>query len=232
MDEGKRPNHLGVWLVLLGLLGLNIVLSFLDLGVLNPILTIAIAALQAFVIVTFFMYMRSAAPVPRIAAAIGFFWLFLMIALTMTDYQTRFEDIALGRLLPEPGWESPPVGAVPNPLAESDYSPAPLQPAPTPAPTAFDAASGEHIYVSVCIVCHGEGLGEAPRAGDKAAWLKRMEQGVDTLVAHAFNGFKGMPPKGGHPELSEQDIRNAVGYMLYASGIELPRRAGSKIESD
>ena len=205
---------------------------FLDLGILNPILTIALAALQAFIIVTFFMYMRSAAPVPRIAAATGFFWLLLMIGLTLTDYQTRFEDIALGRLLPAPGWESPPAGAVPNPLTEPGYSPAPQQPAPTPGPTAFDIASGEHIYISVCIVCHGEGLGGAPRAGDKAAWLKRTEQGVDTLAAHAVNGFKGMPPKGGHPELSEQDIHNAVGYMLYASGIELPKRSGSKLESD
>jgi cytochrome c oxidase subunit 4 len=222
MDERTRRNHLLVWLLLLGLLGLNIALSFLDLGIFNPILTIAIAALQAFIIVTFFMYMRSAAPVPRIAAATGFFWLLLMIGLTLTDYQTRFEDIALGRLLPEPGWEAPAVGQVPNPLSESGYSPAPRPPAPGAA--APDAASGERVYASVCIVCHGGGLGGAPRTGDKAAWLKRAEQGVNGLVDHAVNGFKGMPPKGGHPELSEQDVRNAIGYMLYASGIELPRR--------
>lgn len=72
MDERTRRNHLGIWLLLLSLLGLNIALSFLDLGIFNTILTIAIAALQAFIIVTFFMYMRSAAPVPRIAAATGF----------------------------------------------------------------------------------------------------------------------------------------------------------------
>lgn len=222
MDERTRRNHLGIWLLLLSLLGLNIALSFLDLGIFNTILTIAIAALQAFIIVTFFMYMRSAAPVPRIAAATGFFWLLLMIGLTLTDYQTRFEDIALGRLLPEPGWESPGVGQVPNPLSESGYTPAPQPSAPGTAVP--NPASGEQVYASVCIVCHVGGLGGAPRTGDKAAWLKRAEQGVDTLVDHAVKGYKGMPPKGGHPELSEQDVRNAIGYMLYASGIELQRR--------
>ncbi len=222
MDERTRRNHLLVWLLLLGLLGLNIASSFLDLGIFNPILTTAVAALQAFIIVTFFMSMRSAAPVPRIAAAAGFFWLLLMIGLTLTDYQTRFEDIALGRLASKPGWEAPAAGRVPNPLSESGYSP--VSRPPTLAAAAPDAASGERVYASVCILCHARGVGGAPRTGDKAAWLKRSEQGVDTLVDHAVNGYKGMPPKGGHPELSEQDVRNAIGYMLYAAGIQSPRR--------
>lgn len=227
MDERTRANHLGVWLVLLGLLGLNVGLSFLDLGIFNPVLTIAIAAFQAFIIVTFFMYMRSAAPVPRIAAATGFFWLFLMFGLTLTDYKTRFEDIALGRLLPAPGWESPSVGALPNPPIGPGRPPA-----PTPGSGTFDPASGEPIYASVCIVCHGQGLGGAPRAGDKSAWLSRLKQGTDTLVVHAVDGYRGMPAKGGHPEFGEQDIRNAIAYMLYASGIALPQRPDGKIEPD
>jgi cytochrome c oxidase subunit 4 len=223
MANKKLHHHLGIWLVLLILLGLNIAGSFLDLGAFNRPLTIAIAALQAFLIIGFFMYMRTAAPVPRIAAAAGFVWLLIMMGLTLSDYRTRPEDIALGRLLPEPAWESPPHGAVPNPLAESPgYRPSP-EPvsyhSPKPSAAAgFDAAAGKRVYQSVCIACHGQGLLGAPKVGDKAAWQPHFEHGMEMLISHAVNGYKAMPPKGGHPELSEQDIRNAIGYMLRDSG--------------
>jgi cytochrome c oxidase subunit 4 len=232
MDE-KIRHHLGLWLVLLVLLGLNVAGSFVNLGSFNPALTLAIAGIQAFLIVSFFMYMRAAAPVPRIVAATGFVWLLIMMGLTLSDYRTRPEDIALGRMLPEPAWESPPQGAVPTPLsAGRDYRPEP--PAPRPAKPAMaqaaaaagsSPASGEQVFQKVCSACHGQGLLGAPKVGDKAAWQPHAAHGMEMLVSHALNGYGAMPPKGGHPELSEQDIRNAIGYMLGASGITLPSGA-------
>jgi cytochrome c oxidase subunit 4 len=227
MDDQLR-HHLGLWLVLLVLLALNIGGSFLDLGAFNPALTLAIAGIQAFLIVGFFMHMRAAAPVPRIAAAAGFVWLLIMMGLTLSDYRTRSEDIALGRMLPEPSWESPPSGAVPTPLSASrDYRPEP--PAPRPerpatvqaAGAAAGSADGEQVFRRVCSACHGQGLLGAPKVGDKAAWQPHAEHGMEMLVSHALNGYGAMPPKGGHPELSEQEVREAVEYMLRASGIEL-----------
>jgi caa(3)-type oxidase subunit IV len=229
MDERLR-HHLGLWLLLLFLLGLNIGCSFLNLGAFNPVLTVLIPGIQAFLIVSFFMYMREAAPVPRIVAAAGFVWLLIMLGLVLGDYRTRPEDIALGRLLPEPVWEAPAQGAMPEPLAATlGYRPPP-PPSSRPArletagAMAATADNGQRVYETVCSACHGQGLMGAPRLGDKAAWQPHAEHGMAKLVSNAVNGYGAMPPKGGHPELSEAEIRDAIVHMLRDSGIDLGGR--------
>lgn len=82
------------------------------------------------------------------------------------------------------------------------------------------AADGKATYESVCKMCHGAGVGGAPKLGDKAAWASRIAQGVETLNDHAIKGFKGkglMPPKGGRSSLSDDDVKAAVQYMVDGS---------------
>jgi len=74
--------------------------------------------------------------------------------------------------------------------------------------------SGEDIYSAVCAACHGTGAAGAPKLDDKAAWSGRLTQGVDVLYQHAINGKGAMPPKGGRTDLSDDDIKMAVDYML------------------
>ena len=83
--------------------------------------------------------------------------------------------------------------------------------------TSTAATDGGSIYQSACFACHGTGAAGAPKLGDKAAWAPRIEQGMDTLVSHALGGFKGMPPKGGQPHLSDDDIKAAIKHMVDAS---------------
>ncbi len=77
---------------------------------------------------------------------------------------------------------------------------------------------GEHVFNIVCIACHGMGVAGAPKMGNKAAWAPRIAQGKDILYEHALNGFTGksgtMPPKGGHSELSDTDVKAAVDYLV------------------
>ncbi|QKT03739.1 cytochrome c5 family protein [Ectothiorhodospiraceae bacterium 2226] len=86
---------------------------------------------------------------------------------------------------------------------------------------ADDVKAGEQVHQQACFACHGTGAAGAPRTGDKAAWAPRIEQGMDTLVKHAIEGFRGdkgfMPPKGGATHLSDEQVRNAVVYMVQAS---------------
>lgn len=83
------------------------------------------------------------------------------------------------------------------------------------------AMTGPQVYNEACIACHGSGIGGAPKFGDAAAWGPRIEQGIDVLKQHAIEGFTGstgyMPPKGGRVDFSDQEIHDAVDYMVSES---------------
>lgn len=92
---------------------------------------------------------------------------------------------------------------------------------PEAKPSLSEAAiAGKAIYDTSCFVCHGSGIAGAPKIGDKETWGKRLGAGMDTVVKHAINGYAGengvMPPKGGNLTLSDEDVKNAVHYMVEA----------------
>ena len=78
--------------------------------------------------------------------------------------------------------------------------------------------SGPQVYNEACIACHGAGIGGAPTLADAANWEPRIAQGMDTLRVHAVEGYTGqagyMPPKGGRLDLSDQEVYDAIDYML------------------
>jgi cytochrome c5 len=78
--------------------------------------------------------------------------------------------------------------------------------------------SGEQVYEQVCKTCHGPGLAGAPKFGDKAAWAKVIKQGEKLVFAHSIQGIRGMPPKGGNSELSDNEVYEAVLHMINAAG--------------
>lgn len=73
---------------------------------------------------------------------------------------------------------------------------------------------GKMIYDGVCHTCHTSGLLSAPKYGDKGDWSARIGKGTATLYDHAINGFNAMPAKGGKADLLDQEVKNAVDYML------------------
>ena len=74
--------------------------------------------------------------------------------------------------------------------------------------------SGDAVYNAGCAACHTAGAAGAPKTGDTAQWAARVDQGVDTLTQHAYEGYNAMPAKGLCSDCSEGEIRNAVEYML------------------
>lgn len=79
------------------------------------------------------------------------------------------------------------------------------------------SADPKETYQSACFACHGTGAAGAPKLGDKAAWKSRISQGKSKLYDHAINGFKGMPPKGGRGDLSDDTVNAVVDYMVAQS---------------
>ncbi len=73
---------------------------------------------------------------------------------------------------------------------------------------------GMRVFNRVCSECHYDGRNGAPRLNDIGAWKKRIWQGEEVLGQHALRGYLKMPAKGGHPELSDQDVIDAVHYVI------------------
>ncbi len=81
-----------------------------------------------------------------------------------------------------------------------------------------NAQSGENTYKQVCAACHGAGVLNAPKFGDKTKWAPLIAEGQVTLTAHAYVGVRAMPPKGGNPNLSIEGFSDALVYMVNNSG--------------
>ena len=86
---------------------------------------------------------------------------------------------------------------------------------------AVDLAAGEKIYQSACFACHLSGAAGAPKLDDPAAWEPRLGQGKAGLLQSVTNGKGAMPPKGGFAHLTEDEIRNAIEFMLDKAGLSV-----------
>ncbi len=97
-------------------------------------------------------------------------------------------------------------------------APAPQASAPAPAPAPAAGGEGEKVYKKVCALCHSSGVAGAPIPGNKADWDARIAQGEDVLYKHAIEGFTGekgmMPPRGGGSNLTDDEVKAGVDYMV------------------
>ncbi len=76
-----------------------------------------------------------------------------------------------------------------------------------------DGPDGEEVYTNACAACHASGLAGAPRPGSDDMAL-RAEKGMDALLQTALNGLNAMPARGGRPDLSDEEIKAAIDFML------------------
>ena len=114
-----------------------------------------------------------------------------------------------------------PVGQVLLPGEQQQAAAPTVAASPEPEPAAT-AMTGQQVYEAACNLCHGVGVGGAPITGDVAVWAPRIAQGIDVLNDHAVNGFDGDAPtpmlaKGGRADLSDQEVIDAVAYMVEQS---------------
>ena len=116
-------------------------------------------------------------------------------------------------------WDATELGVTPT--AHFKEAETQTLPTETEQPGEADASTGADVYAKACVMCHGAGVAGVPQTGDKNAWLKRIAQGIDVLVDHAVNGYRGktgyMPPKGGNTQLSDAEVAAAVGHIIEQS---------------
>jgi cytochrome c5 len=99
------------------------------------------------------------------------------------------------------------------------------------AGAAAGSRTGEQVYKAVCTNCHQAGVAGAPKLGDKAAWAPRIKEGLNELVGEAIKGVRAMPPRGGDPSLSDEEVARAVVYLSNQSGARFKEPAASKPQS-
>ena len=101
---------------------------------------------------------------------------------------------------------------------------APAEVAEAPAAPVGDPVKGKEIFDVTCIACHGAGgigvtgLGKDMTTStfiaglNDADLLTFIKQGRDTSHPDNTTGVA-MPPKGGNPALSDEDILNVIAYI-------------------
>lgn len=83
--------------------------------------------------------------------------------------------------------------------------------------------TGKALYEQSCMVCHGEdGSGGMPGVADLSGASGPLSRTDKQLVKSIRKGVQRegtamvMPPSGGNPQLTDQDIRNIIVYMRKA----------------
>jgi cytochrome c5 len=80
--------------------------------------------------------------------------------------------------------------------------------------------AGEKVYAQTCIACHGaNGKGSIPGVSDFTKADGPLAKSDDTLFASIRDGLVtpgkplSMPPKGGNPSLTDDEIQAVLDYL-------------------
>ncbi|HEX7287388.1 MAG TPA: cytochrome C oxidase subunit IV family protein [Candidatus Angelobacter sp.] len=60
-----------------------------ELHIFNPIVALVIATTKATLVILYFMHVRYSSRLTKLTVAAGFFWLLILISLSLTDYIPR-----------------------------------------------------------------------------------------------------------------------------------------------
>ena len=86
----SRKTYFVVWVALMALMVLTAGLSRIDLGEWSTVVAMAIAVIKALLVILFFMHVRyEDQKITWVVIIAGFFWLGILLALSMTDYLSR-----------------------------------------------------------------------------------------------------------------------------------------------
>jgi cytochrome c oxidase subunit 4 len=78
-----------VFLTLLVGTAITVGAAYVDLGVMNPVIALAIACFKATVVILFFMHVAYQSRLIKVTIASGFFMFLVLITMTLTDYLSR-----------------------------------------------------------------------------------------------------------------------------------------------
>ena len=78
-----------IFFALMILTATTVWVAFFDLGALNDAVALGIASTKAMLVILYFMHVRYSSRLTWIFASVGFFFLIILLAFTMSDVLTR-----------------------------------------------------------------------------------------------------------------------------------------------
>ncbi|MCI0354727.1 MAG: cytochrome C oxidase subunit IV family protein [Acidobacteria bacterium] len=84
-----RKVYCAIFGTLMVLTGVTVWVAFHNLGPLNAVVALSIATIKGVLVILYFMHARYSSKLTWLVIVAGFFWLGILLVLTMTDYVTR-----------------------------------------------------------------------------------------------------------------------------------------------
>jgi cytochrome c oxidase subunit 4 len=86
----SKKIYYAIFATLMVLTLVTVFVSAIDLGPLNTVVALGIAGFKATLVVLFFMHVKYATRLTKVAVVAGLYWLMILLALTLSDYLTRW----------------------------------------------------------------------------------------------------------------------------------------------
>ena len=102
-----------------------------------------------------------------------------------------------------------------------------------PMPDNRQQSQGRELWLENCETCHGYGIADAPIPMRPEEWRHRLAKGKKALYQHAIEGFIGpdysmMPARGGNENLTDEQVKLAVDYMVFLAGYYIDKFDSNK----
>jgi cytochrome c oxidase subunit 4 len=81
--------YVTVFVALLVGTAITVSVAFLNLGPLNNVVALGIAGIKATIVILFFMHAKYSTRLVKLVIVSGFFWLVILIAFTLADFESR-----------------------------------------------------------------------------------------------------------------------------------------------
>ena len=78
-----------IFITLLTFTGITVAAAFVNLGILNPIVALAIASTKAVIVILFFMHVKYQSHLIKVTVGAGFFTFIVLVTMSLVDYMSR-----------------------------------------------------------------------------------------------------------------------------------------------
>jgi cytochrome c oxidase subunit IV len=115
-----KSTYYAIFGALMVLTAITVGVAFIQLGALNFPVALTIAVTKATLVILFFMHVKYSSRLTKMVVGMAFFFLFILLSLTMTDYLSR-------------GWFASPRGTAGAGTQVTVTGPSVVRPAPAAA---------------------------------------------------------------------------------------------------